>query len=42
MNTKNKTTKVEDMKVKLSTLWVFATLNYLCCQRGKSVPESPE
>jgi len=29
MNTKNKTTKVEDMKVKLSTLWVFATFNYL-------------
>ena len=29
MNANKKTTKTEDMKVKLSTLWVFATFNYL-------------
>jgi len=29
MSTNDKTVKMEDMKVKLSTLWVFATFNYL-------------
>jgi hypothetical protein len=29
MNTNKKTTEMEDMKVKLSTLWVFAMFNYL-------------
>jgi hypothetical protein len=30
MNSEEKTGKM-DMKVKLSTLWIFATLNYLYC-----------
>ena len=29
MNTNNKTTEVKDRKVILSTLWIFATLNYI-------------
>ena len=29
MNINQKTTKMEDMKVRLSTLWIFAVLNYL-------------
>jgi hypothetical protein len=29
MNTNNKTTEMKDRKVILSTLWIFATLNYL-------------
>ena len=31
MNSNNKTTKINDMKTTLSTLWIFATLNYLYC-----------
>jgi len=31
MNSNKKTTEIEDMKVRLSTLWIFATLNYLYC-----------
>jgi hypothetical protein len=29
MNTNSKTAKMEDMKVRFSTLWIFAVLNYL-------------
>jgi glycerol-3-phosphate acyltransferase PlsY len=29
MNTNSKTAKMEDMKVRVSTLWIFAVLNYL-------------
>jgi hypothetical protein len=31
MKTTNKTTELKDRKVILSTLWIFATLNYLYC-----------
>jgi Family of unknown function (DUF6326) len=31
MKTTNKTTGMKDRKVILSTLWIFATLNYLYC-----------
>ena len=30
-NTNKKTTEMEDMKVKLSTLWIFVMFNYLYC-----------
>jgi len=31
MNSTNKTTETKDIKAILSTLWIFATLNYLYC-----------
>jgi hypothetical protein len=31
MNTSQKTTEMEAMKVKVSTLWIFAMFNYLYC-----------
>jgi hypothetical protein len=31
MNTSQKTTEIKDRKVILSTLWLFATLNYIYC-----------
>jgi hypothetical protein len=31
MKTTNKTTEMKDRKVILSTLWLFAMLNYLYC-----------
>ncbi len=31
MNTSEKTTGMKDMRVKLSTLWIFVVLNYLYC-----------
>jgi hypothetical protein len=41
MRTNEKTTKLDDMRARLSTLWIFVMFNYLYCDvLGLMDPES--